>query len=153
MILKGEGMAFHNVKFFNGKEITVKDYISLVSSCRTILLRSDEGLIVFNHGNPDGSMINNENKSFTVNSRYFSELVPDGEWFLISCYNGMRQDYRSDTHVFKRVLPTMYPLHAPIVGNTLYVCSSNENICKMLGLPIPSDEDVRKSVTRLPEKE
>ena len=152
MVWKGKGVAFHNIKFFNGNKITVKDYLQLSAACRTILLRSDEGLIVFNHGNEDGTMVNDQNPSFTVDSRYFSELVPDGEWYLISCYNGMRQDYMSDTHIFKRVCPTKYPLHAVLVGSTLYVCSSNEYICKVLGLPIPSDEDIKKSIARLPEK-
>jgi len=153
MVRKGKGVVFHNIRFLNGDKITMSDLMVLAGANKTIIMNSDEGRVIFNHGNPDGTLVNCENPSFTVSSRYFSELVPNGEYWLIACYNGMRQDYRSDTHIFKRVCPSMFPIHAPIIGSDMYVCSSNEGICKSLGIPLPSEEDIRKALSRLPEKE
>lgn len=153
MVFRGKGVVFHNIRYLNGEEVTIQNFMPLVTSNKTILLTSDEGNIVFNHGNPDGTLVNCDNKSFEISSRYFSEIIPDGEYWLVACYNGMRPDYHSDTHVFKRVLPTKYPLHAPIIGRDMYVCSSNESICKDLNIPLPTDEDIRKSISRLSEKE
>ena len=133
----GKAYKFTNIRFYNGEPITASIYIKFASEGYTILLKSDQGNLIFNHGNPDGSLqIKDIGRVSMLDDRFLS-MIPKGQWGLISCFNGMRDNlYLPDlSWGFTLIYPhATHILHAPLWNGTMYVFESNNIIQKMLGI-------------------
>ena len=67
---------------------------------KPVLLDSREGTLLIIHGNSDGTM-NYYGQSITTDQ--LAELLPAGQYNLVACYNGKRQDYQKNGVTLKRV--------------------------------------------------
>ena len=89
---------------------------------RAIILESKEGLLVNAHGCADGLVCLSNNMRVTV--KVLASMLPAGEYLLLSCYNGTRQDYNDGRVSIKRVSNTRKP-YISVAGtfftNNLYV--------------------------------
>lgn len=78
---------YRNVTMINGDVINGQQLVELMNQYNSVILKDENGTgIIMTHGFNDGSM--KMDIPLTVN-----ELGMRGMWFLISCYNGLRQDY------------------------------------------------------------
>lgn len=95
-----------NVKVFrhvthDGKPVTFSWFRHrLHIEKKPMLLNTAEGQLVIIHGNSDGTM-DYYGKSITIDQ--LATFLPAGQYSLIACYNGKRQDYQKDGVTIQRV--------------------------------------------------
>ena len=71
---------------------------------RAIILESREGLLINAHGCADGLVCLSNNMRVTV--KELASMLPAGKFYLLSCYNGTRQDYSDERVSITRVSNT-----------------------------------------------
>lgn len=116
---------FHCVTY-DGKPFSwswFRDWVHIQK--KPILLESKEGLLIIMHGNSNGTMRVYKD-SITIDQ--LADIMPAGQYNLISCYNGCRQDIKKGSVTIIRVDTTCrrYISVCLYMRGNIYVTSSWE---------------------------
>lgn len=90
---------FTGCKFQQGEPVNFRNHHNIAENQAT-MLQSEQGSILFCHGKNDGSLVKSVEE--------LSTMVPPGVYWLVSCYNGCRNNFEINERIFLRPEVTQY---------------------------------------------
>lgn len=125
---------------YNGEILSSKKFNELlVERMEACVLDSDAGKIILCHGNPDGSFMINLWKQGTYQDLIEYLNLEPGEYKILSCFNGKRDDFIKNGYKINRfeMTKTPFPTMGAAWNGTLRMCSSRFGFQAILMLATP----------------